>query len=231
MVRPESGPPVLDGPRGTETGGIVHLGALPWHRHRSDSRVSVILFISRGYCGCRLPAVLGNSRPGSTYTNRSRKFRYFLWALARGDRSDRSCPSCANVQVYTVRRKFLVTALLECQNCGLRFRVPKDTDTRSRHFYQEDYEQGFTTDVPSDEQLKEMLPCRFKNTVKDYQIYINVLRAIGIEPGMTVLDFGCSWGYGSWQLREAGFKVYSYEVSKSRAEFARRRRGGRGCCR
>ena len=169
----------------------MHLGALPWHRHRSDSRVSVILFISRGYCGCRLPAVLGNSRPGSTYTNRSRKFRYFLWALARGDRSDRSCPSCANVQVYTVRRKFLVTALLECQNCGLRFRVPKDTDTRSRHFYQEDYEQGFTTDVPSDEQLKEMLSCRFKNTVKDYQTYGNVLQAIGIEPGRTVLDFGC----------------------------------------
>ena len=170
-------------------------------------------------------AVIGNRPPGSAFTNRSRKFRYFLWALARGDRSDRSCPSCTNVQVRTVRRKFLVTALLECQNCGLRFRVPKDTDTRSRHFYQDDYEQGFTTDVPSDEQLKEMLSCRFKNTVKDYQTYINVLQAISLEPGSTVLDFGCSWGYGSWQLREAGFKVYSYEVSKSRAEFARRKLG------
>jgi SAM-dependent methyltransferase len=107
----------------------------------------------------------------------------------------------------------------------LRFRVPKDTDTRSRYFYQEEYKEGFTTDVPSDEQLKEMLVCRFKNTVKDYQTYISVLHAIGVEPGETVLDFGCSWGYGSWQLREAGFKVYSYEVSKSRAEFARRKLG------
>ena len=129
------------------------------------------------------------------------------------------------MEVRTVRRKFLLTALLECQNCGLRFRIPKDTDARSRHFYQENYEQGFTTDAPSDEQLKEMLSCRFKNTVKDYQTYINVLQAIGIEPGSTVLDFGCSWGYGSWQLRDAGFRVYSYEVSKKRAEFARTKLG------
>ena len=152
--------------------------------------------------------------------NRSRKFRYFLWALSHRRNSDRSCPSCTSLQVGTVRRKFLVTALLECQNCGLRFRFPKDTANRSRHFYQGEYEQGFTTDVPSDEQLKEMIVCRFKNTVKDYQTYIDVLRAVGVEPGTTVLDFGCSWGYGSWQLREAGFKVYSYEVSKRRAEFA-----------
>src|ERR1700722_10212432 len=155
--------------------------------------------------------------------NRSRKVRYFLWALTQGQRSDRSCPSCTSLRVGTVRRKFLVTALLECQNCGLRFRFPKDTDTRSRHFYQGDYEQGFTTDLPSDEQLKEMLVCRFKNTVKDYQTYITVLHAIGVGPGSTILDFGCSWGYGSWQLQEAGFKVYSYEVNKNRAEFARRK--------
>ncbi|HEY6763818.1 MAG TPA: class I SAM-dependent methyltransferase [Candidatus Sulfotelmatobacter sp.] len=70
-----------------------------------------------------------------------------------------------------------------------------------------------------------MLLCRFKNTVKDYQTYIGVLHAIGVEPGRTVLDFGCSWGYGSWQLREAGFSVYSYEVSKRRAEFARKKLG------
>jgi hypothetical protein len=157
--------------------------------------------------------------------NRSRKFRYFIWALTQGQSSDRSCPSCTSLRVGTVRRKYLVTASLERQNCGLRFRVPKDSDARSRHFYQEDYEQGFTTDLPSDEQLKEMLICRFKNTEKAYQVYISVLRAIGVEPGSTVLDFGCSWGYGSWQLREAGFKVYSYEVSKSRAESARRKLG------
>ncbi len=153
----------------------------------------------------------------------SRKFRYFLWALGQTRHSDRSCPSCASPEVETVQRKSVVTALLECRKCGLRFRVPKDSAAKSRHFYQESYEQGFTTDLPSDNELNEMLACHFKNTVKDYQTYIAVLHAIGVEQGSTVLDFGCSWGYGSWQLREAGFKVYSYEVSKGRAEFARKK--------
>lgn len=157
--------------------------------------------------------------------NQSRKFRYFLWALAQTHRGDRSCPSCNSPLVDPIRRKFLVTALMECRNCGLRFRVPKDTAARSREFYQREYEQGFTTDIPSDEQLQDMLVRRFRNTVKDYQTYITVLNAIGVKPGMTILDFGCSWGYGSWQLREAGFKVYSYEVSTGRAEFARKKLG------
>jgi len=103
----------------------------------------------------------------------------------------------------------------------LRFRFPKDSATRSRHFYQGEYEQGFTTDIPSDEQLKEMLFCGFKNTVKDYQTYIDVLRAVGVEPGKTVLDFGCSWGYGAWQLQRAGYEVQGYEISKPRCSFAR----------
>ena len=203
----------------------MHLGTLPSRRHRSDRKFSVILFLMKGYCDCRMLAVTREGPTRLTYMNRLRKFRYFLWALTQGHGTDRSCPSCTSLLVGVVRRKFLVTALLECQNCGLRFRIPKDTDTRSRHFYQGDYEQGFTTDIPSDEQLKEMLVHRFKNTVKDYQTYIRVLRAIGLEPGRTILDFGCSWGYGSWQLQEAGFKVYSYEVSKSRAEFARKKLG------
>ena len=157
--------------------------------------------------------------------NKSRKIRYFLWALAHTRPDDRSCPSCSSPLVDEIRRKILVTALMECRNCGLRFRVPKDTAAGSRQFYQRKYEQGFTTDIPSEEQLQAMLSRSFRNTVKDYQTYIDVLKAIGIEPGCTILDFGCSWGYGSWQLREAGFKVYSYEVSTSRAEFAGSRLG------
>lgn len=157
--------------------------------------------------------------------NQLHKFRYFLWAFTQTQRGDRSCPSCGSSQLDRIRRKFLVTALLECQNCRLRFRVPKETAARSEEFYQREYEQGFTTDLPSDEQLQNMLSCGFRNTVKDYQTYIAVLNAIGLQPGMTILDFGCSWGYGSWQMREAGFRVYSYEVSKGRAEFARAKLG------
>src|SRR5439155_12461449 len=46
------------------------------------------------------------------------------------------------------------------------------------------------------------------------------LEAAGVQTGSTVIDYGCSWGYGSWQLREAGFRVLSYEVSLPRAKYA-----------
>ena len=50
--------------------------------------------------------------------------------------------------------------------------------------------------------------------------YIKVLQAGGIRPGMGVLDFGCSRRYGGWQLRQAGYKVLSYEISSPRARCA-----------
>jgi hypothetical protein len=48
---------------------------------------------------------------------------------------------------------------------------------------------------------------------------------MGMSDGDGILDFGCSWGYGSWQFAAAGFRVFSYEISKPRAEYARRKMG------
>ena len=91
---------------------------------------------------------------------------------------------------------------------------------RTEQFYQEEYSEGFTTDCPSDEALSGLLSQNFLNSAKDFTAYVNVLRMLGLQPGASVLDFGSSWGYGSWQMREAGFRVYSYEVSKPRARYA-----------
>ena len=38
---------------------------------------------------------------------------------------------------------------------------------------------------------------------------------------LELLDFGCSWGYGSFQLKKQGYKVYSYEISKPRSNYAK----------
>jgi 2-polyprenyl-3-methyl-5-hydroxy-6-metoxy-1,4-benzoquinol methylase len=47
------------------------------------------------------------------------------------------------------------------------------------------------------------------------------MREAGVGRSSSVLDFGCSWGYGAWQLAaRAGYDVYAYEVSKPRAEYA-----------
>ena len=103
--------------------------------------------------------------------------------------------------------------------------MPKDTIGRSTEFYQTEYEQGFTTDLPGDEELNDLLNREFKDREKDYTPYIEVLRAIGLKTGDSILDSGCSWGYGSWQLRQAGFHVFSYEVDPRRSDFARARLG------
>ncbi len=133
------------------------------------------------------------------------------------------CPSCGSTETSLVRRKYLVTALWQCRECQLRFRVPKEGESASATFYQESYSEGFTTDCPSDDALAVMRATRFEGLEKDFRRYIAVLGALGLKEGDSILDFGCSWGYGSWQLAAAGFRVFSYEISRPRAEYARRK--------
>lgn len=150
------------------------------------------------------------------------KLRYFSWALKQSlFNPSLRCPSCGNTNSVQLYRKAIVTRLFECPVCKLRFRVPQDDVNESTDFYQNRYQQGFTTDCPTDKALNELLEKKFHGTEKDYQTYIDVLSAIGLNQGTMLLDYGCSWGYGSWQLRQAGFNVYSYEISRPRAEYAR----------
>jgi hypothetical protein len=120
-----------------------------------------------------------------------------------------------------VGRKYLVTMLFECPDCKLKFRVPKEDPAVAKDFYQEAYQEGFTTEMPSPAALAGLLQRKFIGSEKDYSTYIDVCRAAGLRENAVILDFGCSWGYGSWQLREAGFRVFSYEVSRARADYAK----------
>jgi SAM-dependent methyltransferase len=101
------------------------------------------------------------------------------------------------------------------------FRVPKNEPGRAERFYQEEYRQGFTSDCPMPDQLDSLIRTRFSGTPKDYTGYIRFLTAAHVHPGSMVYDFGCSWGYGSWQLQQAGYEVASYEISVPRASYAR----------
>jgi SAM-dependent methyltransferase len=44
-------------------------------------------------------------------------------------------------------------------------------------------------------------------------------------PGGKVLDFGSSWGYGTYQLQQRGFDAVGFEISKPRAEYGREKMG------
>jgi 2-polyprenyl-3-methyl-5-hydroxy-6-metoxy-1,4-benzoquinol methylase len=118
-----------------------------------------------------------------------------------------------------------VTALRRCDRCQLLFRTPTTSADAGLAFYQEQYSQGLATDCPSDEQLTRMIANEFKNTEADYSTYIDVICAAGGLKGSSLFDFGCSWGYGSWQFMHRGFNVESLEVSIPRANYARRKLG------
>jgi 2-polyprenyl-3-methyl-5-hydroxy-6-metoxy-1,4-benzoquinol methylase len=124
-----------------------------------------------------------------------------------------------------VDRKWVITTLRRCQQCRLLFRTPTTTAAENHRIYQTLYKEGFTTTLPEDAALDAMLATNFKGSEKDYTHYVEVLSALGGVPGQHLYDFGCSWGYGSHQLRMAGYKVVAYELSVRHATFARHKLG------
>ena len=130
-----------------------------------------------------------------------------------------SCPNCGSLRNKIIKRKYLVTTLRECQKCFLLFRAPTTTTKENKKFYQEKYIAGYTTDCPNDEELKKLINTNFDTTERSYKEYIEILKLIHQEKNPKILDFGCSWGYGSYQLNKSGFDVESYEISESRRKF------------
>ncbi|MHB8837661.1 MAG: class I SAM-dependent methyltransferase [Gemmatimonadaceae bacterium] len=114
----------------------------------------------------------------------------------------------------------MVTTLRRCAECRLLFRAPTTTVVENRHLYQRKYKEGFTTDCPSDEVLAELVRSNFQNHRKSYAGYIALLDALGASGGQRLFDFGCSWGYGAFQLAKCGFDVCAYEISEPRARYA-----------
>lgn len=161
-------------------------------------------------------------RGGAAIT--AKRIRYFLHCLRKSfSAAARSCPNCGSQKAATVDRKYLVTTLMRCANCSMQFRAPITTEEENQRFYNLEYEQGFTTDMPSDRELAVMLESNFSGSERDYAVYVKVLGALALPEGAKIFDFGCSWGYGSHQLAQAGYAVTAYEVSNSRRDFARRK--------
>lgn len=154
------------------------------------------------------------------------KFYYLITCLKNQFTSERFfCPSCGHFESTVIDKKYLVTSLRRCNACQLLYRAPTTTADENASFYQKTYTQGFTTDIPSDNQLKTYLSKAFVGMEKDYSTYIEIIRKANGTNGNKVFDFGCSWGYGSWQFQQNGFEVESFEISIRRAEFAKSKLG------
>ncbi|TNE73784.1 class I SAM-dependent methyltransferase [bacterium] len=154
------------------------------------------------------------------------KFTYFIQSLKKQLFSQgHKCPACGSIKSEIISRKHIITSLNRCSNCHLQFRVPTTSELENQKFYQKAYKQGFTTDLPTDQDLTEMIKASFKGTSKDYTTYIDILKHFGIKKGAKIFDFGCSWGYGSWQFHNAGFDVDALEISEPRRQFAETKLG------
>lgn len=133
-----------------------------------------------------------------------------------------SCPSCGHSKSDLLSRKYFVTSMNRCRNCQLLFRTPTTSPKEYSNFYQTNYVEGYTTEAPSQSELQRLIATKFRNSGRDYTNYINVLRSLQSNPDQIILDFGCSWGYGSWQIKDANFKVLATEISKPRRNFAKK---------
>ncbi|GIW75864.1 MAG: hypothetical protein KatS3mg104_0927 [Phycisphaerae bacterium] len=132
------------------------------------------------------------------------------------------CPGCNSDHFDRIDRKITYN-LLSCRNCGLLFRYPYETPEEMACFYQKAYKQsGLTTDLPTDEELARMCQTLFRGTEKDFSFLIRVLEELGVRPGARILDFGANWGYTSYQLRQAGYDPFAYEISTPRAVFGKK---------
>lgn len=136
---------------------------------------------------------------------------------------DETCPFCHHNEANILGRKYVLVQLRKCLNCGLMFRFPKEQTEENLRFYQSDYKEGLTTDLPNELELKRLLDNKFQGTPKDFSAKINLVRSY-LSTGK-VLDYGCSWGYGVWQFKQAGYEITGFEISQPRADFGRRSLG------
>ena len=153
------------------------------------------------------------------------KISYFVSQLLGNLRfpRSRSCPNCGSSSSRLLARKFVVSELRLCSNCGISFRWPTDSIDTSAVIYQDCYAQsGLTTDLPGPAQLEELKKSLFKKSEKNFTSYIAFLqRFYGDQLRCKrVLDYGANWGYFLYQLEAAGVGVaYGYEVSTPRRRF------------
>jgi SAM-dependent methyltransferase len=154
------------------------------------------------------------------------KFRYIRRLLHhRWHGQPRVCPYCGPGSVVSlVRRKKWVVEILQCRTCHLWFRWPSDTPTEHDKYYQEEF-AGDSPQVilPASDELDLLMNTNFSGSPLDINNKVRVLCALC--PRSRVLDFGCSWGYGTYQLQQHGFDAVGFEISKPRADYGRAKMG------
>tara|TARA_B100000315_G_scaffold258560_1_gene311185 strand:+ start:1915 stop:2811 length:897 start_codon:yes stop_codon:yes gene_type:complete len=131
----------------------------------------------------------------------------------------RDCPYCGARETQLLARKKLLLELRRCPDCLLKFRYPKEDARSNLEFYQEEYSEGMTTEMPSDAEIARLMETNFAGSDRDLSINVGLVDRHARKGRL--LDYGCSWGYGLHQFRQAGFDAVGFEISKPRGDFGR----------
>ena len=158
------------------------------------------------------------------------KFSYLKNSILRRFSKNR-CPSCGSEVAKVIDSKlFGLTNLLQCGECFMRYRFPADSADYNYQFYQDSYVQpGLTTDLPSKNELQELVLSNFANSEKDFSSYTGIFESIfqHFNRKIRILDYGANWGYSCYQFAKLEFveKAYGYELSIPRRLFGEQNLG------
>ncbi len=149
------------------------------------------------------------------------KYQFLLKTLVKYAKLQSTrCPYCNGDRTTVVQWKNRILQLRRCDECSLNFRFPKDEPGENLGFYQKKYQQDNVTDLPREEDLPFHISDHFKSVGRDLTTHLKTIRAI--VPDGSVLDYGCSWGYGVYQFSQAGYQATGFEISRPRVEYGTR---------
>jgi 2-polyprenyl-3-methyl-5-hydroxy-6-metoxy-1,4-benzoquinol methylase len=138
-------------------------------------------------------------------------------------RNDCSCPYCLSNEARRIDAKQFIE-LWECTQCHLRFRYPKQTDDR-QGYYSGQYNHERTT-LPTNENLATFRQNGFGGTPYDSTDRVHIAQLLALAASSNrVLDYGCSWGFRTWQLAQAGLDALGFDISTTHTDFGRKTLG------
>ena len=144
--------------------------------------------------------------------------------------TEKSCPSCKAENFKITSSKFFgITKLFKCQQCFLLYRYPKTNKKQSIKYYQNDYHQPGTTDLPNKEQIKKLKLENFNSIGKDISHWESFFEIISQKKGdkLKVLDYGANWGYSAYQINNFNCvkKCMGLEISSRMLDFGNKNLG------
>lgn len=140
------------------------------------------------------------------------------------------CPYCGSRQVRRLGRKALLLTAQKCEFCGLIFRWPTESVGRIQQYYQEEYVSlwenttGVQREIASGE-MQQLIATHFKDSKYDYTPKLQIVQQLTGSTSGRLLDFGCGWGYITYQANRLGWDAEGFDLAKPYAEFARQHLG------